>query len=86
MTVEGRKNPLAESDRHLRELLEKSTPCIGCDAKKPEVPRGLVDQIIDTVVGSLKPQSSKPKDHDADQQEEVDRAGYARRHPANTTP
>jgi hypothetical protein len=88
VNVEGKKNPLEESDRRLRELLEKSTPCIGCDAKKPNVPRGIIGKVLDYAVDQVTPQASKPLEHDqqGDGQREVDRATYELRHPTNSNP
>ena len=81
-----RRNPFEESDRRLRELIDKSTPCIGCDAKKPEVPPSILKQVLDGAAYLVTPQSSQPLNHDDDVQKEVDRADYEQRHPVNSKP
>lgn len=81
-----RRNPFEESDRRLRELINTSTPCLGCDAKKPVVPPSLLDQVLDGALDLVTPQASQPRNHDGDTQGEVDRADYERRHPANSSP
>lgn len=81
-----RRNPFEESDRRLRELIDKSTPCIGCDAKKPDVPPSLLKQVLDGAAYLVTSQSSEPLNHDDDVQKEVDRADYEQRHPVNSKP
>lgn len=81
-----RRNPFEESDRRLRELIDKSTPCIGCDAKKPDVPPSILQQVLDGAAYLITPQGSQPLSHDDDVQKEVDRATYEQRHPVNSTP
>lgn len=81
-----RRNPFEESDRRLRELIDKSTPCIGCDAKKPELPPSILQQVLDGAAYMITPQASQPLNHDDDVKKEVDRATYEQRHPVNSKP
>jgi hypothetical protein len=66
VTVQGRRNPLDESDKKLKELIGK-LPCSGCDAKKVRPGgklRHIVEDVADYAYGEVAP-TSVPDDSEA---------------------
>jgi hypothetical protein len=47
VTVQGKHDPLAEGDKHLKQL-QDSLPCNGCDAK-PQTHKKLVSRVLNAV-------------------------------------
>lgn len=65
--VQGKRNPLADSDERLKKLTE-SLPCVGCDAK-PVKPGGKVkkalDKAVDFALDQVTPQAPRDHSHEA---------------------
>lgn len=86
VNVRGQRNAFQESDRRLKTLIERSTPCLGCDAARPEIPPSTGAQALNLAVYLLTPQESQPIDTDDTLQYELDRAAFEKRLPSNRNP